>query len=214
MLKFLRLIVIFALGAILGPVLIAGIAAAMPPFGNQLLPPKDAEIGKLVQAYRSQLPVGRLFMTVIPPPDGKECGYEPEKVFPGGWDSMIDSHRSGQFSDYAGYYALHKWREGSEDDGFIEAIREQLGKDLSRFESGFLGRCIQSTVFASQCMAKVEAIGAKVRRFDPKRQSQTLAGGHEDNIVCLYVDGVAARHAIRLSPPFSQQFADSHRHRY
>ena len=49
MLKFVRLIVIFALGAILGPVLIAGIAAAMPPFGNQLLPPKDAEIGKLVK---------------------------------------------------------------------------------------------------------------------------------------------------------------------
>ena len=209
--RFLRLTACFVLGAILGPVLIAAVSSVYPSADDKYLEPKEAEVGRLVAAYRAQLPERHLFVTVIPPPDGRECGYDPQAVFPDKWDSIAQSRKTGTFAAYEGYYALNRWRNNNEDEAYIEAIRKRLTENLSHFEAGFLRRCIQNTIFSSQCMAKVKSIGSEVERFDPKRRTYLLAGGHEDQVVCLYVDGVATRKGMTLSKPFDQHYADTHR---
>ncbi len=206
--KALGLLLIFGLGVVVGPLLYALIAAAMPPRQIPVVSANEAEVGRLIAVYRAELDRGRLFMSIIPPPNGKECGYDPEKVFPGQFSGMAEARRAGSFSDYEGYYALDKWRNQQRDEGYIAAIHMKMAKDMSRFEAGFLRRCIQSTVFAGWCKQRVAAFADQVDRFGPESRNFFIGGGHEDRVVCRYVDGVAARNGLPLAPVFNQETAD------
>lgn len=200
MLRFLRIATVFTLGAVLGPIMIAAFGAAAPPKHMPVLSAKEVEVGKLVEAYRARLPRGRLFLTIASPPDGAECGYEPETVFPGRMDAIGESQESDAWSDYEGYLALHSWRSDREGEEFITAVQDRMNDTMTRFEAGFLRRCIESTVASRFCSARIKAIGKTVERFDPKRRNFALAGGHEDRVVCTFVDGIAARKGLKLVP--------------
>lgn len=214
MFRLMRYALIFALGTVVGPIIIAAIVSAVPYQSPGVLPQKELEIGRLVAAYRAKLPHGQLFLTIVPPPDGKECGYDPNKVFPAQLETMVKARSARQWSDYEGYYALHQWRGQNRGEEFIAAIQEKMAIQLSRFEAGFLRRCIDATMISSFCMKKVERIGNEVVRFDSNRHHFLLAGGNEDRVVCGYVDGVAARKGLPLSRPFDQKIADESRNPY
>ena len=192
---------LLAMGATLGPVLIAAIAARVnqeQPFGFGEM--REAE--RLVAAYRQRLPRHLLFLTIFGPDNGAECGYDPSEVFPDEIDQLTDSVRKQKFNDYAGYYALDQWRNRSRDEEWIAAIRDKIDEQMSRFEVGFLRRCIEATIFSPICMKRVSEFGdsEEIPRFDHNRLTRTIMGeGIEDQIVCTYVDGVAARKKLTLS---------------
>ena len=184
-----------AAGAVLGPLLIALIAAATTParYDGQVI-----EADKLVDAYQNKLPPNHLFLTVSLPQDGAECGYDPNVVFPDGLEAMAHARQSNSYADYEGYYALERWRSRNPGEEWVTAIKARVAKELSPFEAGFLRRCIESTAFSSLCMEQVRGFGGKVPRFS-ERGSWLLASGNEDRVVCTFVDGVAARRGIPLA---------------
>lgn len=184
-------------GTILGPVVIAATMAKLAPAKTRIGTSAEAE--KLVDAYMARLEPGILFMTVVIPSDGEECGYDPEAVFPDGMVAMAKA-RGQKYVDYEGYYALNRWRRESRDQAYIRAIIRQIDKEMTPFEAGFLRRCIESTLFSDLCMRKVETFGDTVPRFGPKVKTGLPAEGEEDRVVCSFVDGVAARKGIPLSP--------------
>lgn len=189
------------LGAVLGPLIVAAASAALD--ANQEDSPfqKQNEAARLVNAYRSRLPVGILFMSVPLPEDGKECGYEPEHVFPDATNQMLRSGRENRYADYTGYWVLDHWRNSVRDEEWISAISQKIDDDLSDFETGFLRRCIDATLFSTICMSRVASYGDRVERFDHTRPASPMRGfGIEDQIVCSYVDGVAARLGIKVPP--------------
>lgn len=198
--KFIRTTAIIVgpltVGAIFGPILIAALAAALWPSTDRFGEPDEAS--KLVDAYQDRLEPGLLFLTILPPEDGAECGYRPDDVFPGGFDEMIEARRNRSYADYEGYRALDSWRSRNRDEDWIAAIATQIDEEMTPFEAGFLRRCIEATIFADMCMKRVEGYGNSLPRFDGDWERYSLAGGDEDKVVCTFVDGVAARRGIAL----------------
>lgn len=189
-------------GAVLGPVVFAAIGAALFAYQNHDTIEAANETALLIEAYQQQLPIGRLFLTILPPEDGGECGYDPEELFPDASDEFEHSMQERRFSYYAGYYALDRWRNKSRDDEYITAIAANIEAQTSVFEVGFLRRCITSTLFRPICMEKVSGFSSGVDRFDHSREPfPALGWGIEDEIVCTYADGVAARRGIPLMTP-------------
>lgn len=200
MLKFakraLLAVAIFAFGAIFGPLLIAGIAALHDDTLGMYEP---SEATKLVEAYQSKLPPLRLFLTVEPPDEGKACGYEPSQLFPTGIDEMASARKEKRFSDYEGYYALEGWASDLKDKAFVAEITEKIEKTMDRREMEFLRHCIQSTLFSGVCMREVEKFGDRVERFpNEPRDWYFLASGHEQEVICTYLDAIAARRGLAI----------------
>ena len=203
----------FGLGTILGPLLVALVLAALPSGETGMgsgLPEKEIEVGKLLAIYRARLPAGRLFMTVIPPPDGEECGYLPSSVFPTTFAGAATDRLAGRWNPYVGYYALHRWRNDAQADGYIAAISKKMTEDLSKFEAKFLRICIESTVLSGICSRKIESYGDGIDRFSKDYVEDSWIGGNEDRVVCSYVDGVAARKGLPLSKLFDGKFEIKH----
>ena len=199
--KMLGAFGIFIIGATLGPLAIAAFSA-WAEADNQMDYTETSEASRLVAAYRQRLPHFHLFLSVIPPEDGTECGYDNNDVFPDSFDQLTDSMRSQKFTEYAGYYALHLWRNDTRDEEWVSAITDSIDEKMSDFEAGFLRRCIEATLFSDFCMKQVAAYGDtnKIPRYDHERPISPLRGfGIEDQIVCTYVDGVAARKGLALS---------------
>ncbi|OAN99076.1 hypothetical protein A8B75_19420 [Sphingomonadales bacterium EhC05] len=192
---------LLTIGAVAGPVAIAVISAWVNA-EDELGVTKTSEASRLVAAYRQRLPRHRLFLSIIPPEDGTECGYEVDDVFPDGFGRLVEAVRSQRFTEYAGYYALDRWRNKNRDEEWIAAITTSIDEQMSDFEAGFLRRCIEATLFSDICMKQVAAYGdsGKIPRFDHTRPISPFSGtGIEDQIVCTYVDGVAVRNGISLS---------------
>ncbi|MDJ0644155.1 MAG: hypothetical protein QNJ15_15185 [Erythrobacter sp.] len=190
------------IGTVFGPLLIAvGGAAIVANQGEHDLE-RSNEAWALVEAYGNELRPGRLYLTIIPPPDGEECGYDPSVLFPAGWDDIAKSHDERSFTDYVGYYVLDHWRSETRDAEYLSAIAQRIDDDLSDFEIAFLRRCISSTLFSSVCMERISGFNDGVERYDHDRKASPLLGwGIEDEIVCTYADGVAARRGIPLKTP-------------
>ena len=191
MLRFARWSIVILLslvaGTALGPVVIAAGAAAMTTEDSGML---EDEAAKLVDAYRDQLPVHVLFLSITPPPDGEECGYDPETIFP-------DFYRHGRAdTDYLGYDALHQWRINRIDEAWIDAITTSIRDRMSPFQIGFLRSCIETTLFADRCAREVERFGDTVPRYFHLRVAEGV--GFENRVVCSFVDGIAARRRVPL----------------
>ena len=218
MVRFLGLSAMLVIGAILGPVLFAAIAASLPPTGDwtRMSPEhvRNRDIGLMLDALDEREKQSNYITrySVNPPPDGRECGYDPDSVFPGKYDQLLKSRTGKKYIDYMGYRALDRWRSGQIDESIEAAIRDRV--QVSRFEAGFLRRCIQQTSFSGLCADHVDALRqnayAGVDRKIAKREHSTMYG-HEDNVVCALVDGVAARKGLPLAKPFDQRYADEHR---
>ena len=160
---------VLAVGATIGPVAIAAVSALASsyrqpdPYGVYDAQPDfyhSSEAAKLVQAYREHLPTGVLFSaTVYSPKDGTLCGYKPEEIFPDSMESVKKTARSRVFTDYAGYSVLDGWRNETQDKEWISAITASVDDQMSKFEIGFLRRCIEATLFAPLCMRRVAELG-------------------------------------------------------
>ncbi|MFM5895521.1 MAG: hypothetical protein ACKOQM_13975 [Novosphingobium sp.] len=215
MVRLLVLSAMLVIGAILGPVIFAAIAASLPPTGDWAREsPEDVrnrEIGLMMGALDEREKQSNYITrySMRPPPDGKECGYDPDSVFHGKYDQLLKSTAGKQYAVYRGYWALDRWRSGQIDEAIEAAIRDRV--QISKFEAGFLRRCIQQTSFSGLCADQVDALRQKayagVDRKMAKREHSTMYG-HEDNVVCAFVDGVAARKGLPLAKPFDQRYAD------
>ena len=185
-------LLLLVIGAIFGPLIIAVVSAGFS--ANRSAEPWGSdEASRLVNAYRERLPAGRLFLSLPHSEDGRECGYSPEQVFP---DMSLNNDR---FTDYGGYWYMDQWRNSTRDAEYISAITQSVDDDLSEFEAGFLRRCIESTLFSALCMEGVSGRDDKVKRHVHGRSAFPLLGyGVEDQIVCTFVDGVAARQGLSL----------------
>ncbi|AXB80184.1 hypothetical protein TQ38_026700 (plasmid) [Novosphingobium sp. P6W] len=183
------------LGAVIGPILFAICAAAMP--GRSLLGDEHTEAKRLLSAYQSKLPPPELLTIAAFRKDGLECGYESKKIFPDAGAQFLISGKQRKFTDYAGYVVLDNWRNSSRVAEWISALTYQIEDDMSRFKIGFLRRCIEYTAISKACMSRVGVYSDKVARFKHGREPWPLDGfGVEDQIVCTYVDGVAAKHGL------------------
>ncbi len=189
---------IFAAGAMFGPVLIAAIAALDDE--KEFMPPKHDQAALLIEAYRSNLPEFALFLTISQEPHAENCGYDEKNIFPDGVDAIIDARRSGRFSPLEGYMAMNHWAAKLQDENYLYAITEEIRKEHSPFQIEFLRRCIQSTIFSGACMKHVSRVGDRVERFPdgPGKDSYFPASGHEEEVICTYLDGVAARRGIAM----------------
>ena len=95
--------------------------------------------------------------------------------------------------------ALDRWRSENSGEAWIRSITAEINTRFTPFEIGFLRRCIEGTLFAGLCMKKVERFRDIVPRFKRTHETEILAEGDEDRVVCTFVDGVAARKGIPLS---------------
>lgn len=192
----LTIVTTFALGTVFGPVLIAGAASLHQPemhFGD------ETEASRLIKVYRANLKPYLVFTTIIGPDDGAECGYDPQVLFPDGIMEMAEARSEKRYSDYEGYYALDQWAKQQEDESWIAAITERIDQTMSPRKTEFLRRCIESTLFSDTCMAQVEVYGDRIERFpDEPRTQYHLAGGHEKEVICSYLDGVALKRGIEI----------------
>lgn len=188
---------LFGLGAVLGPLILAAgsayIYTSEDDFGSD-------EHGRLIDAYQDSLEPHRLFLSIIPPEDGAECGYNPDDVFPDSINGMASAFNNGSYASYSGYWALDEWRNKQRDEAYIAAIELEMSEEVSQFEAGFLRRCIEGTLFAEPCKRRIESFGKKIDRFGNDLPKIGPASGHEDAVVCGFVDGVAARQGVPLAP--------------
>lgn len=209
--RSIRYAACFAIGALAGPVLIAGGLSLVP--SNSIDSPVDAvkayEAERLINAYRARLPRGILFSSIVPPPYGKECGYDSKMLLPDTLGALAQNPQDRRWTDITGYYALNDWRSRSRDEAWISDITRQIADDMPLPRIKFLRMCIEATVFSRACMAEVAQYGDRVERFKKGRKNPgSIASGQEDRVVCTYVDGVAARRGLPLSPAFDQKLAD------
>ena len=159
---------------------------------------KIASTTRLVESHQARLPQGQLFLTLMPP-DGSECGYEPSDLF-GEGDYRASSFVSGQADAYAGYLTLDKWRDDLSDEKYVEEIIGRIADTHSTFAIEALRGCIEATAFSAMCMHCVSRAGEGVARYAngrliPGTQDRSL----EDQIVCRYLDGVAARRGLPMA---------------
>ena len=194
--RFVAVALAFIVGAIFGPLLIAAVSSLHQPeveLGYQ------REATRLVEAYRANLRPNRLFLTIMAPQDGGECGYDPHELFPEGILEMAEAQSANRYSDYEGYYALDRWAIQQRDESWIAAITERIDQTMSPSKMEFLRRCIDSTLFSNICMEQVEVYGDRIERFpDEPRTQYHLAGGHEREVICSYLDGVALKRGIEI----------------
>lgn len=108
-------VLLFIMGAIFGPLIFAAVMTAISVNREETYIYTASEADLFIENYRDNLSANRLFLTMMPPPDGKECGYEPLMLFPRAWHEMIEGQQEGKFSDYAGYYVLDQWRNDTKD---------------------------------------------------------------------------------------------------
>jgi hypothetical protein len=189
---------VFIAGGVLGPIIIAAAGAAIVSGREDHL--KYREANALVDAYRSRLKPNKLFLSIIGPDDGDECGYKAEDLFPDRDDGYWEARRLGHYTDYEGYDALHDWSIYSRDQSYIGRIKESIAENVSPYEVAFLKRCIESTMLSSICMKRVERFGGVVERYPTDRRQSDHALGYRDRVICTFVDGVAARKGIPLAP--------------
>lgn len=195
----LTVLTTFAVGMFFGPVVIAAGSALHQPDPDDGWR-TETEASKLVDAYQDHLEPMRLFLTIIPPEDGRECGYDPSKLFPESIMEMANARSADDFTDYEGYYALTRWAGEQNDKAYIMAIADKIDRTMPVWRQEFLRRCIDGTLFASFCMADVEHFGDKVERFPEKPYDYLIAGGHEEEIICTYLDAVAAKRGVSKTP--------------
>jgi len=197
--RILIAVSLLIVGAVLGPVSLAAVAAYITSdqddeFGEH------REAARLVDAYQDNLRPGRLFLTLASPEDGAECAYDPDQLFPNSMQQFDESTDTKAFTDYVGYLALDRWRNRTRNEEWIGAVAVQLNEQMSDFETGFLRRCIEGTVFSQLCMERVEAFSNSAPRFDHSRDPIPVLGmGIENEIVCTYADGVAARLGLPIA---------------
>lgn len=196
--KAIRLIAIFAAGAVLGPVMIAGIAALDDEKAS--MPPQQDQAALLIRSYQANLPSLILFRSIFHEPHPEQCGYDETKLFPDGSIAIIDARESGRLSPIEGYMAINIWAAEQQNENYLYAITERIRKEHSPFEMEFLRRCIQSTIFSGICMKHVSQMGDRVKRFpdDPRDAGYFPGSGYEEEVICTYLDGVAARRGIAL----------------
>ena len=186
-------------GWIAGPIMYAALAALSPgerSYGT------NVEIVRLLDVYRANLRSHFLFRSIASHPDGRECGYEPEEIMPDQIWAMGDA-RKEEFNAYEGYYALNRWIGQQKDEAYISRIGENILSRVSQYEIQFLRRCIESTVLSPVCMNRVSSFASGVQRFPEKDETDEFyfVGGQDEKIICLYLDGVAARKGLVLANP-------------
>ena len=144
---------------------------------------------------------------------GKECGYVPNEIFPNKYDQFENSRAHHIYSDYLGYWVLNRWRSDQIDRAIDLAIQSRI--KLSSREAKFLRLCIQQTLFSGICADRVNALSSTAySHIDSqvaKRTNDMALFGHQDNVVCSFVDGVAARRGLRLSKSINPQHSKEHR---
>ena len=185
--------------AVIGPICFAAFGSATTAAQTDPSEGWD-EYERLVSAYRERLPTGILFTTIQEPSLEQECGYETDELVPDFTKQFEKSLRDGEFTPYAGYSSLGRWRRESIDEEWIAAITQKMSERMTLFEAGFLRRCIEGTLLTESCMARVKPYGDDAERFDHDRKPLPWVGwGIEREIICTYSDGVAAREGIPLS---------------
>ncbi|MFC4257289.1 hypothetical protein GRI97_16860 [Altererythrobacter xixiisoli] len=195
-------VAIFGFGTVVGPVLIAAASAAY--WADDVDDgAKWQETGRLLASYQHELAqIGYLNLSVILPDNGKECGYDSNKIFPNMDEDFGKIGTSIDFNYYNGYLALDRWKYNNIDEEWEQAVSQVIINDMNSFQIGFLRRCIEETTFSKMCMKQVAHYQNRVKRFDHGRPSIPYFGyGIEDQIICTYVDGVAARLGVPLENP-------------
>ena len=192
-------VVIFVAGAVLGPVVIAMILA----FDDETqgyYPHNADQAERLTEVYQANLPNGLFFNSIYSEPHVKNCGYEEAEIFPDGLDEIVEARQNGRLSLLEGYDAVDRWARRSQEIEYLASVTQVVQEEHSAFQLEFLRRCIQGTLFSGMCMKHVAKFGERVERFpeEPRGDGRFAGAGYEDEVICTYLDGVAARRGLAI----------------
>lgn len=200
--KLVGMSAVFIAGMLLGPPLIALLAATPQIFDQQPLPWERFEPSiELFEVYQANTSDPFRFTLEAPSVlnHGAECGYDPNQVFEGGEEQLFAAREANQWVDLEGYILVWLWARRYERENYHTQIARELEGTFSRFETDFLRRCIKGTILAPICMHQVERVAARVDSGDSAAWHNLSGAGYENRVVCGYVDGVAARKNITLA---------------
>lgn len=188
---------IFGLGLLLGPLLVAAIAGFAASSDDAA---RSGAAYRLLGAYDERYPqyslASRDWQRAA-----SDCGYDFERLFGGATPPLAEGR---EWTPFSGYFDLILW-QGGEFRKEVERRRAaHLTRQLGSFELTFLNICLRETVFAGLCgrsvasaldqggLSSPSSLPSGGPRFDQTRESTTL---------CRYLDGLAARQGQPLASP-------------
>jgi hypothetical protein len=185
------------LGTVFGPVILAAAAsrydASLDEDGGR--GHHAAEAVKLVDAYLDQVRDPGVYLVDLPNLPKEICGYERERIFPRGPVNLLDRERTDRL-DVLGRVALENW---ARQYRLVEArsdTAQRIMQHMSPFETGFVRRCMETTLFERSCFDRVETVLKLPARPRPRTPLDEADSGLEDHVMCNYVEGIAARKGI------------------
>ena len=193
--QLLIVVLIFAAGMVLGPVLLAAADGLARPSDAQ---ERRAQAYALLKAFDDrdpQVSMASMDWDMFI----RDCGYTTETLFGSPTPPLVEGQA---WTPYSGYFDLFLW-QGRQFGTAAEAARaDVLFRSLSTFQLAFLGDCMRGTAFSGLCAGYVRqvlesggglssnAMPRGAPRFDQRREERTI---------CTYLDGLAARRGLPLA---------------
>lgn len=186
------------LGALLGPLAFAALSSATAKEDREHAAFEEAV--KLSDRYIEAQPRLQLYLSLMSPDILYDhCGHDFDQLFPDIMDDLEALHAIGRYSDYEGFEAIDELRRRNGLEVRRTGLAMELEDRLSHFELGFLRRCIDATMFSGLCMQKVADIDTDLSDDAEVFSRVFIPGaGEEPQIICTYLDGVAARRNLPL----------------
>lgn len=201
--KALWTIVLIAIGAVFGPMLFGLGNAVVASQRDKNSISHDETVARLLSAYKSDQIGNEVMYTIDFGDSGRECGYEPDSLFDENdrFNYLISDHL--QYSDYHGYNSLYIWKFNNELYVQEKSISDFLRETISPFRSSILADCIDLTVLSEFCMRRLRntinhAGHSNIPLEQNEQRSKLMGIGAEIEVICRFIDGVAARRGIPL----------------
>ena len=198
---------IFGLGVVLGPILLALVAGVFASSDDNSRWRQTYNLLQAYDEYRPQLSMHGGDWE----PDIADCGYRRDMVYDARDNLVAMEHRGTgpapyrdvSWTPYSGHFALHGWRT-RQFESRVETLRTDfLRNRFGRFSAIFLARCVRHSVAATLCADRVgkalDEAGLLSPNSGPTSRSGFLDGNRESQVICTYLDGLAARRGHPLA---------------
>lgn len=192
---------------LLGPVATSLVQAARYSSAILGLPEQErhtarrANARRLLDLFDARHPV-RAFSDPDKMP-GDECGYSPGLLEAAPRVRLPDGRKRPSVA-VNGYWYLVEASLARQERQAADLRADALAKELGDFRLSLLSNCINRTIFADQCEARIGNMLAHLGMRDPRDASGSQGGPVNDrvesDVMCSYLDGVAARRGFRLAP--------------
>ena len=191
--RLLGWILIFGLGLVFGPVLLALASGATASSTDE---ERWTAAYSLLKAYDERYP--QISMPSMDLDSAvRRCGYDPETLFQA--DHRIPRDH---WTPYGGYFDLVMWEHAEFREKVEEARTQHLAERRSPFSLRFLDQCLRATLMAPLCGRSVAQTLESGGLLSPNSSPTTrprIDQARQGRTVCIYLDGIAARNGRPLA---------------